>query len=409
MRLAVDGTRLWDRLQQSARFGATRRGGLRRLALSDADKQARDILVAWARARNFPIEVDQIGNIFISRPGRDPGLAPVLTGSHLDTTPTGGKFDGIFGVLAGLEVLETLEDHQVTTQRTIEVVNWTNEEGVRFAPAMLGSMVFAGTLPLAQALDLRDDAGCRLGDELERIGYAGQRPVVGHPLHAALEAHIEQGPLLEQQQCPVGIVTGVQGQVSLDLQVLGMAAHSGSTPMTLRHDALLAAAEMSLAVEQLAFAFGSDAVGTVGRFEVAPGARNTVPGKVAFTLDLRAPQEEQLLALEQALLRHCEEVARARQVSLSAERSWITPPLHFAPACIDCLTRAAKALQMPALKMISGAGHDACQVHQVAPTGMLFVPCENGLSHNEAEHARPEDLTRGTNLLLHALLELATS
>ncbi len=407
MKIAVDGTRLWNNLQQQARYGATPRGGLRRLALTDEDKQARDALVAAARRRNFGVEVDQVGNIFISRPGTDPSLPPVLTGSHLDTTPTGGRFDGIFGVLAGLEVLETLADHQVATTRTLQVVNWTNEEGVRFAPAMLGSMVFAGVLPLEKALDLHDASGLRLGDELQRIGYAGDLPVPGRRLHAALEAHIEQGPLLEEKGYEVGIVTGVQGQISFDVRVLGMEAHSGSTPMSMRHDALVAAAEMCRAVRRLALDHGPAAVATVGRFVVFPGARNTVPGRVDFSVDLRVPDNRNLLEMEAALQKRCAEIAAEHQVTLQLERLWLTPPLHFADSCIACLTATAGELKLKALPMISGAGHDACQLHRVAPTGMLFVPCEKGISHNEAEYARPEDLTRGANLLLHSLLALA--
>lgn len=409
MSITVDGTRLWCRLQESARYGATVRGGLRRLALSDADKQARDRLVHWAHSRNFVVTVDRIGNIFIRRPGRSPELPPVMTGSHLDTTPTGGRFDGIFGVLAGLEILETLEDHGISTRRSIEVVNWTNEEGIRFTPAMLGSMAFSGVLELAEALEIRDASGMRLGDALERIGYAGAGSVPGAPPHAFIEAHIEQGPVLEEQQYPIGIVTGVQGQVSLNVSVRGVEAHSGSTPMSLRHDALVAAAEMSLAVQSLTVASASDAVGTVGFFEVSPGARNTVPGNVEFSVDLRVPEESRLLKLEQRITEQFKSIAEARQVGLTFERVWMTAPLSFSATCIESLQRSAAALKLPALSMISGAGHDACQLHSIAPTGMLFVPCEHGISHNEAEYARPEDLTRGANLLLHSLLELAES
>ncbi len=390
-----------------AEIGPGQHGGSSRLALSDADREGRDLFVAWCRDIGCSIEIDDMGNIFARRPGRENARAPIVAGSHLDTQPHGGRFDGIYGVLAGLEVLRTLHEKDVTTAAPLEVVVWTNEEGARFAPAMIASGVYAGLFDKEYAWSRSDSDGKTLGDELRRIGYFGDAPCGEHPIGALFEAHIEQGPVLEAEDKTVGIVVGGQGIRWYDLGLKGRDSHAGSTPMRGRRDALLAAAEIVMAVQGLALDYAPDAVGTVGEMQVMPNSRNTIPGEVFLTIDIRNPDRTVLEAMAEDLREIVAKCAGRHGVEFELDEIWDKPPIEFDPDCIAAVEAAARELEYPHRRIVSGAGHDACQVCEVAPTSMIFVPCAGGLSHNEAESAEPEDLEAGANVLLHAMLALA--
>ncbi len=343
--IQVNGDRLWRSLMEMAKIGATQKGGVCRLALTDLDKEGRELFIAWCREAGCTVRVDRMGNIFARRPGRNPDAPPVMTGSHLDTQPTGGKFDGVYGVLAGLEVVRTLNDLAYETEVPVEIVVWTNEEGSRFSPAMIGSGVYAGVFSLEQGLGTKDNVtGVTMGAELERIGFAGPERCGGHKVAAYFEAHIEQGPILEAAEKPIGIVQGAQGQRWYEITVTGQEAHAGPTPMKRRRDALVGAARMI------------DVVNRIGLKDF-----------------------------------------------------WYFPPTPFDRTCVDAVRRAAAAQNYPAMDIISGAGHDAVYMARVAPTAMVFVPCADGISHNEVEDAKPEDLTMGCTVLLNAILERANA
>lgn len=390
-----------------AEIGATAHGGCCRLALSDEDKAGRDLFVEWCRGAGCEIRIDRLGNIFARRPGTDPARAPVAAGSHLDTQPHGGKFDGVYGVLAGLEVIRTLNDHGIETPAPLEVIVWTNEEGARFAPSMIASGVFGGAYDAEFALACADADGRAIGAELERIGYAGDEPCGDHPLGAFFEAHIEQGPILEREEKTIGVVTGVQGLRWYDVDVRGQDAHSGSTPMNGRRNALVGSAEMIQAVDALAHSFPPDAVATVGQLDVSPNSRNTIPGHVHFTVDIRHPEAAVMEKMDAQLRRACEEISDRHGLECDIEQVSHTPPVVFDDGCIEAVQEASLSLGYPCRRIRSGAGHDACHVSEVAPTGMIFVPCADGLSHNEEESATPEDLEAGCNVLLHAMLSKA--
>jgi N-carbamoyl-L-amino-acid hydrolase len=404
--LRVDGARLWDSLMTLARIGATPKGGVRRLALSELDGQGRDLFVRWCREAGLDVTVDGIGNIFARRAGRDPSRAPVVSGSHLDTQPSGGKFDGNYGVLAGLEVVRTLNDHGVQTDAPIEVAVWTNEEGTRFLPTMSGSGGFAGVYGLDYLLAQRDVDGVSAGEALDRIGYRGAAPVGGRPVGAYYEAHIEQGPVLEDEGTTIGVVTGALGQRWFNVNVTGMDAHAGPTPMHLRRDAMLAAARLVQAVNRIALAT-PDSRGTVGMLQVRPNSRNVIPGHVFFSVDFRSATGDGLEAMEHALREEAATVAREQRVDIAIERAVEFPPSRFDAACVEAVRRGAADLGYSSRDIVSGAAHDAVYLARVAPTGMIFVPCENGISHNEIENARPEHLEAGCNVLLHAMLARA--
>ena len=405
--LRTDETRLWASLMDMAEIGATPNGGSCRLALSDEDKQGRDLFVTWCEALGCSITVDQMGNIFARRAGADLECAPVGMGSHLDTQPHGGKFDGVYGVLAGLEVLRTLADHEIETQSPLEVVVWTNEEGSRFAPAMIASAVFAGVFDLDFGLSRTDLDGNTLGDELERIGYAGESICGEHNFGAFFEAHIEQGPILEREERTIGVVRGGQGARWYDAVVKGQDAHAGSTPMTGRRDALVGASKMIESIQELALAHAPDAVSTVGQLEVLPNSRNTIPGEVRFTVDLRHADASVLATLDAQCRDICQSIANNADVALDLKEIWYQPPVAFDEDCIDAVRRSAENIGYSHRDMFSGAGHDSCLICRVAPTGMIFVPCEGGISHNETESATPSDLSAGCDVLLHAVLERA--
>jgi len=400
----VSSERLWQSLMALARLGATPKGGVCRLALTDLDRQARDLFVEWCEAAGCSVSVDGVGNIFARRPGRNPKLPPVMTGSHIDTQPTGGKFDGCFGVMAGLEVIRTLNDLGIETEAPLEVVVWTNEEGSRFPPCMMGSGVFAGKFTLEDTLAKRDAQGVTVGEALNAIGYAGQRAVLGHPVGAYFEAHIEQGPILEDQAKTIGVVLGALGQKWFDLTLRGVEAHAGPTPMHLRKDALVGAAAVVEAVNRAALGHQPHACGTVGCLQAYPGSRNVIPGEVRMTLDLRHLQGEQLdsmIADVRAVIdATCAKHGLSHELTPTAD----FPALYFDRGCVDAVRDSAQALGLAHMDIVSGAGHDAIFLAELGPAGMIFVPCENGISHNEIENATPEDLAAGCAVLLRAML-----
>jgi N-carbamoyl-L-amino-acid hydrolase len=404
--LRVDGARLWDSLMALARIGATPKGGVRRLALTALDRDGRDRFVAWCRDAGLTVTVDGVGNVFARREGRDPRRAPVMSGSHLDTQPSGGKFDGCYGVLAALEVVRTLNDAGLATAAPIEIAVWTNEEGTRFLPTMGGSGAFAGVHGVAHLLAQQDVNGVSAGEALDAIGYRGQAPVGGRPIGAYFEAHIEQGPVLEDEGIPIGVVTGALGQRWFDVEVTGMDAHAGPTPMHLRRDAMLAAARLVQAVNRIALAT-PDSRGTVGMLQVKPNSRNVIPGHVFFTVDFRSATDAGLEAMEGALRSEAATVAREQRVDIDLRTAVEFPPCRFDADCVAAVRRGAAALGHASRDIVSGAAHDAVYLARVAPAGMIFVPCEGGISHNEIENARPEHLEAGCNVLLHAMLERA--
>jgi N-carbamoyl-L-amino-acid hydrolase len=390
-----------------AQIGATPKGGVRRLALTDLDGQGRDLVVRWLREANANVEIDGAGNIFATRRGRDDSAPVVLTGSHVDTQPSGGKFDGNYGVLAGLEVLRTLNDAGIVTEKPIAVAIWTNEEGSRFVPVMGGSGAFAGVFTLEHLLGQRDVDGITFGDALRRIGYAGGAPVGGRPLDAYFEAHIEQGPILEREDRIVGVVTGALGLRWYDCIWTGQDAHAGPTPMEARRDALLGASRMVEAVNALAVRHAPDGRATVGFMQVSPNSRNVIPGLVKMTVDVRHPDDEHLATMDRELRAAAAAIAGELRLECDLQQVDHFPASRFDPGCVGAVRAAARALGYPHREMVSGAGHDAIYVARVAPTAMIFVPCKDGISHNEIEDARPEHLEAGANVLLHAMLARA--
>jgi beta-ureidopropionase / N-carbamoyl-L-amino-acid hydrolase len=408
MDISINGQRLWDSLMALAQIGATPKGGVCRLALTDLDRQGRDLVCRWLREAGCTVTVDRIGNIFGRRAGRNDALPPVVAGSHIDTQPSGGKFDGNYGVLAALEVVRTLNDQRVVTGRPFEVAIWTNEEGTRFTPVMMGSGVFAGAFTLDHALGQTDLDGRAVGDELLRIGYAGEAPV-GKPIEAYFEAHIEQGPVLEDRRKTIGVVTGALGLRWYDVTVRGQDAHAGPTPMRLRRDALLAAARVTEAVNAVALAHQPHGRGTVGFLQVRPNSRNVVPGEARLSVDLRHADKAGLDAMESALRARCAEIAAPDGVEIDIDCVTDYAPLAFDAGLVDQVRQAAEVLGYSHMDIVSGAGHDACYVARVAPTAMIFVPCEGGISHNEIENAQQEDVEAGANVLLGAVLASAAA
>lgn len=411
MTLRTNHARLWQSLMDLAQIGGTPKGGVCRLALTDLDRQGRDLFIRWCEEAGLAVRVDQIGNIFARRAGTDPARAAIAMGSHIDTQPTGGKFDGNYGVLAGLEVIRTLDEQGIQTAAPLEVVAWTNEEGARFVPVMMGSGVFAGAFTLEHALEAVDVDGLSVRGELGRIGYAGAHragEVPGGMFGAYFEAHIEQGPILEAHDLPIGVVPGALGQRWFDVVVTGMEAHAGPTPMDLRHDAMLAAARIVEEVNRIARAHAPHARGTVGFMQVQPNSRNTIPGTVKFSVDFRALDDAVLQRMREALAAFCASLGAAdARLRIAVEQVVYFPPCHFASDCIASVRAAADALALPHMEVVSGAGHDAVYLADVAPTAMIFVPCKDGISHNEAEDAKPEHLGMGADVLLHAVLRHA--
>ena len=401
---SINGDRLWASLMEMAQLGATVKGGVCRLALTDLDRQARDLFVRWCEDAGCTVSVDGVGNIFARRPGLNPDLPPVMTGSHIDTQPTGGKFDGCFGVLAGVEVMRTLNDLNIQTQAPLEVVVWTNEEGSRFAPCMMGSGVFAEKVTLEETLAKTDAQGVTVGEALTAIGYAGSRKVSGHPVGAYFEAHIEQGPILEDELKTIGVVLGALGQKWFDLNLRGVEAHAGPTPMHLRKDALVGAAAVVAAVNHAALGHQPHACGTVGCLQAYPGSRNVIPGEVRMTLDFRHLLPERLDAMIEQVRGVIEATCQQHGLSFELTPTADFPPLYFNPDCVNAVREAANELGLSNMDIVSGAGHDAIFLAELGPAGMIFVPCEGGISHNEIENADPGDLAAGCAVLLKAML-----
>ncbi|MDC8801986.1 M20 family metallo-hydrolase [Halomonas pacifica] len=410
MTISIDGQRLWSSLMAMAEIGPTANGGSCRLALSEEDAAGRRLLIEWCEAIGCTLRVDRVGNLFIRRPGKRDDLDPVATGSHLDTQPKGGRFDGILGVLAGLEVFRTLHDQGIVTERPLELVVWTNEEGSRFAPAMVASGAFAGEFSEEYTLARTDRDGVTLGQALAACGFAGEMPVGEPRLASFFELHIEQGPVLEEENEAIGVVTGVQGMRWFDVTLRGQPAHAGPTPMTYRRDALAAAARLidRLQAHALADTSGGTKV-TVGCLEIDSPSRNVIPGEVRLTMDLRHVVEAELDALEARFDRELAALTEAFGVETASERIWASPVVNFDAGCIDAVERAARAQGVAYRRMMSGAGHDAVYVSRVAPTSMIFIPCRDGISHNEAEYATPEHCALGTQVLFEAMLERANT
>jgi len=405
--LRINGTRLWHSLMELAQIGATEKGGVKRLALTDLDRQGRDLVVRWAKAEGLAVTVDRIGNVFMRREGMNPDLPPVVTGSHIDTQPTGGKFDGNYGVLAGLEVVRTLNERGIRTEAPIEVAFWTNEEGSRFVPVMMGSGVFCGAFSLETAYAARDVDGKSVGDELERIGYAGDQVPGDHPIGAYFEAHIEQGPVLEDANKVIGVVPAVMGLSWYDCTVTGMEAHAGPTPMHLRRDALQVATTIMQETVAIANRYPPYGRGTVGMVQVFPNSRNVIPGQVKFSIDLRNVTDELLNTMHGEIEAFVERTRRETGLAIDLQRVSYYPPCPFHPDCVGAVRAATEKLGYSTMDVVSGAGHDAIYVARLAPAGMIFVPCKDGISHNEIEDAQPGHLEAGCNVLLHAMLERA--
>ena len=405
--MRINGERLWASLMELAQIGATPKGGVKRLALTDLDKQGRDLVVGWAKEAGLSITIDQIGNVFMRREGRNPELPPVMTGSHIDTQPTGGKFDGNYGVLAGLEVIRTLNDLNIQTEAPLEVAFWTNEEGSRFVPVMMGSGVFCGAFSLETAYAAKDTDGKSVRDELERIGYLGDQVPGRHPIGAYFETHIEQGPVLEDADKVIGVVPAVMGLSWYDCVVTGMEAHAGPTPMGLRKDAMQVSTRIMQEVVAIANRYPPYGRGTVGMVQVFPNSRNVIPGEVKFSIDLRNVNDELLNTMHEEMLAFIDKTRSESGLGITIERVSYYPPCPFHPDCVGAVRSATEKLGYSTMDVVSGAGHDAIYAARLAPSGMIFVPCKDGISHNEIEDAKAEHLEAGCNVLLHAMLERA--
>ena len=402
--LTINPQRLWDALMETAKMGATPKGGIKRLTVSDEDKKVRDWFKAECEKLGCVVQVDSVGNMFATRPGKRKDLLPIALGSHLDTQPTGGKFDGVLGVLGALEALRTMVEMGYESNAPIMLVNWTNEEGSRFAPAMLCSGVYAGVFTADFAYSREDREGIKLGDELKRIGYLGSEPVGSHKFQAMFELHIEQGPILEAEAKMIGVVTGVQGMRWYEVTLRGQESHTGATPMGLRKNALLGAARMIEAIHQVGMAH-LPGVASVGLIENRPNSRNVVPGEVFFTVDLRHPDESVLDRMEHAYQAVLPKIAGELKLEIEEKRIWNSPAVKFAPELIECARKGAAQAGFSTREMASGAGHDAAYIARVAPTTMIFVPCLGGISHNEAESTTLEECGAGAQVLLNAVLD----
>jgi N-carbamoyl-L-amino-acid hydrolase len=399
----INGDRLWGSLMTLAEVGATAGGGVCRLALSDEDRLARDLYVRWCRDAGCSIRIDAVGNIFARRPGRNSSRSPVMTGSHLDSQPNGGRFDGAYGVMAGLEVLRALDEANITTDAPLEVVVWTNEEGTRFAPSMMGSMAFARLLELQQVYQATDAQGRTFRAELERTGYRGEG-LGGSPIGAYFEAHIEQGPILEEEGKTIGVVIGGQGQCWYDLVLTGQDAHAGSTPMARRRDALVAAAQIIQAVNRIGSSFPPGGCATVGHLSVHPNSRNVIPGCVQLSIEIRHPDDLKRKAMDLAVRAAVRESAATWRIEAALTQVLDQPATPFDARCVAAVREAAACEGHSHMDMVSGAAHDAIAIARIAPTAMIFVPCAGGISHNETESATPDDLAAGCQVLMRSML-----
>jgi N-carbamoyl-L-amino-acid hydrolase len=405
--LRIDAGRLWDSIHEMAKIGPGVAGGNNRQTLTDEDGEGRKLFQTWCEAAGLEIGVDAMGTMFATRKGTDPNALPVYVGSHLDTQPTGGRYDGVLGVLGGLEVIRTLNDLDIKTRHPIVVTNWTNEEGTRFAPAMVASAVFAGIYDLDWAYDRKDAKGIRFGDELARIGWKGAETVGERKMHAFFELHIEQGPILEAEGKTIGVVTHGQGLAWTQLTITGREAHTGSTPMPMRRNAGLGMAKVLQLVDEIAWSHKPNAVGAVGHIEVYPNSRNVIPGKVVFTVDFRSPDLGVIQDMEKRLADGAKRICDEMELGLEVEKVGGFDPVTFDAGCVTTIRKAAERLGYSHRDIISGAGHDACWINRVAPTAMVMCPCVGGLSHNEAEEISKEWAAAGADVLFHAVVETA--
>ena len=405
--LRINGDRLWDSLMEMAKIGPGVAGGNNRQTLTDADAEGRALFQSWCDAARCSMGVDSLGNMFAQRDGTDPDALPVYVGSHLDTQPTGGKYDGVLGVLGGLEIVRTLNDLGIKTRHPIVVTNWTNEEGTRFAPAMLASGVFAGVHDQDWAEDRTDADGKRFGDELDRISWRGEEPVGARKMHAFFELHIEQGPILEAEGKDIGVVTHGQGLSWTQVTITGKDSHTGSTPMPMRRNAGLAMARVLEKVEEIALSHAPDAVGAAGHIDIYPNSRNVIPGKAMFTVDFRSPNLDVIEDMVTRMKAAATEICKDMGCEVEFETAGGFDPVEFDQDCVEAVRSAAERLGYSHRNLVSGAGHDACWINRVAPTAMVMCPCVDGLSHNEAEEISKDWATAGADVLMHAVVETA--
>ncbi len=403
----VNGDRLWDSIMEMAKIGPGVAGGNNRQTLTDDDAKGRELFKSWCEKEGLAMGLDTMGNMFARREGTDPNALPVMVGSHLDTQPTGGKYDGVLGVLGGLEIIRTLNDLDIKTKHPIEIVNWTNEEGTRFAPPMLSSGVFASMHTEEWAYNREDSEGKKFGDELKRIGWRGEEPVGERKLHAFYELHIEQGPILEDENVDIGVVTHGQGLNWLQVTLVGKESHTGSTPMSKRVNAGLGMARITQLVDEIALSHAPHAVGAIGHIDVHPNSRNIIPGKVVFTVDFRHPNKEIIQDMEDRMRKGASDIAEKIGLTMDIEKVGNFDPVEFDKDCVEKVRDAAKTLGYSHMNIVSGAGHDACWINRVAPTAMIMCPCVDGLSHNEAEEITKEWSTAGADVLFHAVVNTA--
>lgn len=403
--LKIDSARLWDTINETAKFGGTPKGGVRRLTLGPEDKLVRNWFRKACEDAGLEVHVDALGSMFALRKGRDMSKAPIGIGSHLDTQPTGGKFDGILGVLGALEVVRTLNDAGIETEMPICIANWTNEEGSRFAPAMMASAAYVGDFTTDDILSRKDIAGVTVGEALDEIGYRGDVPVGTQKFSGFVELHIEQGPILEAESKTIGVVDSGQGVLWFDGKITGFESHAGSTPMPLRKDALATLSEIVLATERVVSNIG--ALGTIGEAVIANPSRNVIPGEIAFTMDLRSADAGKLDAIEKGVRDAIKEIAAHRKVDVAFDKVWHKPPTHFSKDFVNAVETAATSLGYSHRRITSGAGHDACNLNNIMPTAMVFIPSKDGISHNELESSTQEDCAAGANVLMHTVLALA--
>ena len=405
--LKLDGDRLWQSLMDMAKIGPGVAGGNNRQTLTDEDAEGRELFKKWCLKENLKMGLDSMGNMFAERPGSEPDLLPVYVGSHLDTQPTGGKYDGVLGVLGALEMVRTLNDLNIKTRRPIVIVNWTNEEGTRFAPPMMASGVFAGMHTQDWAYGRTDADGKKFGDEIQRIGWVGDEKVGARKMHAFFELHIEQGPILEAENKDIGVVTHGQGLNWLQITLTGRESHTGSTPMPMRLNAGLGMARITELVHTIAMKNQPEAVGAVGHCDVYPNSRNIIPGKCVFTIDFRSPSFDTQESMEKELREGAENIAKELKLELEIEKAGHFDPVTFDENCVAAVRNAAERLGYSHRNLISGAGHDACWINKVAPAAMIMCPCVDGLSHNEAEDISKDWASAGANVLFQAVLETA--
>ena len=403
----VNGDRLWESIMEMAKIGPGVAGGNNRQTLTDDDAKGRELFKSWCEKEGLAMGLDTMGNMFARREGTDPNALPVMVGSHLDTQPTGGKYDGVLGVLGGLEIIRTLNDLDIKTKHPIEIVNWTNEEGTRFAPPMLSSGVFASMHTEEWAYNREDSEGKKFGDELKRIGWRGEEPVGERKLHAFYELHIEQGPILEDENVDIGVVTHGQGLNWLQVTLIGKESHTGSTPMPKRVNAGLGMARITQLVDEIALSHAPHAVGAIGHIDVYPNSRNIIPGKVVFTVDFRHPNKEVIQDMEDRMRKGAADIAEKIGLTMDIEKVGNFDPVEFDKDCVEKVRDAAKTLGYSHINIVSGAGHDACWINRVAPTAMIMCPCVDGLSHNEAEEITKEWSTAGADVLFHAVVNTA--